>query len=73
MTDNSLQTTLFDICTPVTLSEERPDLFTHVQLIWLLKTRHKNGLSDTGAVLKISQKLYINKPLFFEWFLKQKA
>jgi len=73
MTDNLQQTTLYDVCTPETLSEEHPDLFTHVQLIWLLKTRHKNGLSDSGAVLKISQKLYINKPLFFEWFLKQKA
>jgi len=73
MTTDQKQTIIFDVCTPETLSEERPDLFTHVQLVWLLKTRHKNGLSDTGAVLKISQKLYINKPLFFQWFLKQKA
>ena len=66
-------TTLNDICTPAILVKENPEILTDPQVTWLLKTRHKNGLADTGAIIKISQKLYINKPQFFEWFLKQKA
>ena len=73
MTTDTQQATLLDVCTTETLSEEHPDLFTNAQLSWLLKTRYKNGLAETGAILKISNKLYINKPLFFTWFLKQKA
>jgi len=73
MTTNTDQTTLLDVCTPETLSAKHPDLFTISQLGWLLKTRHKNGLADTGAVLKVSQKLYINRSIFLKWFLKQKA
>jgi len=62
-----------DICSTQTFAEEYSDLFTPGQLSWLLKTRHKNGLSKAGAILKVSQKLYINKPIFFDWFMKQKA
>ena len=64
---------LNSICTPDTIVKENPDLFTDPQISWLLKTRKKNGLAETGAVLKISRKLYINKPIFFDWFLNQKA
>lgn len=48
-------------------------VISHGQFDWLLKTRHKNGLAESGAVLKVSQKLYINKPIFIGWFLEQKA
>ena len=73
MTIDIQQTSLQEVCTTEMLSEENSDLFTKGQLDWLLKTRYKNGLAETGAVLKISNKLYINKALFFEWFLKQKV
>lgn len=62
-----------NICSPEKLVNENPDLFTQGQLNWLLKTRHQNGLTDTGAILKVSQKLYIDKSKFFDWFQNQKA
>ena len=67
------QITLNDVCTPESLANEYPELFTKSQINWLIKTRHKNGLSQTGAVLKISQKIYLHKTKFIDWFLKQRA
>ena len=62
-----------DISTPVSISKKYPDLFTDSQMDWMLKIRHKNGLNDTGAVLKISRKLYLVEPLFMKWFMNQKS
>lgn len=67
------QNPLNDVVTVDTLQAAYPDLFTRSQLNWLLKTRHKNGLGQLGAVLKISRKLYVRKSIFIDWFLKQKA
>lgn len=64
---------LSNIALPNDVSNEYKHLITESQLDWLLKTRHKNGLSETGAVLKVSGKLYINKPVFIDWFMNQKA
>ena len=72
-TSFNLQTSLDDVVTINTLQSEYPHLFTKQQLSWLLKTRHKNGLEQLGAILKISRKLYIKKSLFIDWFLNQKA
>jgi hypothetical protein len=76
MGDIQIQTTqnqLDDVVTVETLHAAHPDLFTRPQLSWLLKTRHKNGLEQLGAILKISRKLYIKKSIFIDWFLDQKA
>jgi|GEM_PF-878342 hypothetical protein len=62
-----------DICLAKTLVKENPDKFTDSQINWLIKTRSKNGLTESGAILKISNKLYIHKPKFFNWFMQQKA
>jgi len=70
---NHQQNQLDDVVTINTLQAEYPHLFTKSQLSWLLKTRHKNGLDQLGAVLKISRKLYIKKSIFIDWFLEQKA
>jgi len=59
MTETTTSTTLDDVCTPQALTKENPELFTESQINWLIKTRHKNGLAETGAVLKISRKIYI--------------
>lgn len=67
------QAGLDDVVTIDTLQAGHPDLFTKPQLCWLIKTRHKNGLDQLGAILKISRKLYIRKSIFIDWFLKQKA
>jgi hypothetical protein len=73
MNETTLPTTLIDICTPKALARENTDLFTESQINWLIKTRHKNGLAETGAVLKISRKIYLKKSIFFDWFIQQKA
>jgi len=73
MSEEILSTTLTAVCTPSTLAQENSNLFTEGQINWLIKTRHKNGLAETGAILKISRKIYINKSIFFEWFMQQKA
>jgi len=67
------QATFNDVCTPDRLVKDNSELFTKSQINWLIKTRHKNGLSQTGAVLKISQKIYLHKTKFIDWFLKQRA
>ena len=67
------QNSLDDVVTIDTLHAAYPDLFTKPQLSWLLKMRHKNGLEQLGAILKISRKFYIKKSIFINWFLEQKA
>lgn len=73
MNDMQQQTTLDDVCTPEALAQENSNLFTKSQVNWLVKTRHKNGLAETGAILKISRKIYINKSMFIDWFMQQTA
>lgn len=73
MTETTSSTTLNDVCTPKALVKENPELFTEGQINWLIKTRHKNGLAETGAILKISRKIYLKKSIFFDWFMQQKA
>jgi len=73
MTEPHDQLTLADACTPETLAKEHPELFTVSQLNWLIKTRKKNGLAESGAILKISRKIYILKSKFFTWFKQQQA
>jgi len=64
---------LSDIFRPDTIAENNPKLFTYKQLEWMLKHRMENGLSDSGAVVKVSNKLYIHLPKFLEWFLSRKG
>lgn len=73
MTEVTPQNTLNDVCLPKALVKENPELFTESQITWLVKTRRKNGLASTGAIIKISNKIYINKPKFFDWFMQQNA
>ena len=59
MTETHDQITLADACTPETFIKENPELFTESQINWLIKTRKINGLAESGAILKISRKIYI--------------
>ena len=73
MTATIQQTSFDDICLPRTLAFENQKLFTETQLNWQIKARHKNGLQESGAVLKVSGKIYLNRPKYFDWFMQQKA
>jgi len=64
---------LENIYTVEDLAKKHPNLFTARQLAWLIKSRHKNGLNEIGAVIKVSRRLYIKKPLFIKWFMQQEA
>jgi hypothetical protein len=70
---NHHQNLLDDVVTINSLQAAYPHLFTKPQLSWILKMRHKNGLDQLGAILKISRKLYIKKSIFIDWFLEQRA
>jgi hypothetical protein len=39
----------------------------------LWQNRHKNGIAEAGAILKINKKLYFHVPAFVEWARKQSA
>ena len=61
---------------PVTSSEivrNNQDILTEAQMKWLLKNRSQNGLSNSGAVLKVAGKIYVIPSFFWEWFHSQKA
>lgn len=73
MTTVTSSKSLNEITTPEALVKEHPELFTCSQMNWLLKTREVNGLSQSGAVLKVSRKLYVNRGAFINWFMEQKA
>lgn len=73
MTELHDQLTLVDACTPEMFVKENPELFTESQINWPIKTRKKNGLAESQAILKISGKIYILRTLFFAWFKKQIA
>ena len=36
---------------------------------WAIIHRKKNGLSDSGALLKLNGRLFIHKPTMFSWLM----
>jgi len=65
--------TLNDICDPKDFVKNNPTLIDIGSMTHILKMRHKNGLQETGAIIKPSRKLQIIIPLFTEWYLSRKA
>ncbi len=55
------------------LHKEYPDLFNEAQIRWILNNRQDNGLHKYHAVLKVSNRLYIKKDAFFDWFSNQSS
>ena len=62
-----------DFVKPSNLVEERGDLLTHPQLIWLIRCRDKNGLANADAVKKVGRKIYLSRSRFWKWFDTQSA
>ena len=48
--------------------EDNQSLFTESQLDWLIRQRANNGLNDSGALMKISNRWYIHTDKFTQWF-----
>lgn len=58
---------------PKAFAKKHSDKFSSGQISWLVKQRHNNGLSNSGAVIKISGKLYIIESKFFDSLINQEV
>ena len=58
---------------PDEFSRKHNGRFTESQLNNLIKNRNRNGLSEAGAILKVSERIYIRESKFIDWFLGQRA
>lgn len=60
--------------TPVDqFTEKHKDKLNASQIRWLARFRKQNGLAESGAMVKVSNRLYINEPKFANWFASQRA
>jgi hypothetical protein len=48
--------------------KEHEFLFSKNQIDWFIRQRTINGLNDSGALMKISNKWYIHTDKFTQWF-----
>ncbi len=53
--------------------EDNQSLFTESQLDWLIRQRTNNGLDDSGALMKISNRWYVHTDKFTQWFSSHSA
>jgi hypothetical protein len=53
--------------------KKNQELFTKGQFNWLIRRRQENGLSESGALLMISGKFYVNEPKMANWITSQVA
>ena len=72
-TDEDNKPYYVDLVKPKDLARERPDLFSDAKMIWLIRQRRLNGLSDAGAVIKCGRTILIVRSKFYEWLLANKA
>ena len=48
--------------------KEYESLFSKSQFDWFIRQRANNGLNDSGALMKISNRWYIHTEKFTRWF-----
>lgn len=69
--------TLADVLTPVKFEQENPHLFEGEgtpSLEYLIRTRHINGLSASGAIIEpVQRRPMVVRPKFLEWLLSRSA
>ena len=53
--------------------EENQSLFTKRQFDWFIRQRANNGLDESGALMKISNRWYIHTDKFTQWFISHQA
>lgn len=46
---------------------------TATQLRWLARSRDRNGLTETGAIVCVCRKLYVHAGRFADWFAAQRG
>jgi len=52
---------------------DHQSLFTKRQFDWLIRQRANNGLDDSGALMKISNRWYVHTDKFTQWFSSHSA
>ncbi len=58
---------------PEGFAEDHSDLVSTEGLKWIIRNRDQNGLSESGAVVKVRNRIYLHKERFARWFLSQAA
>jgi len=54
-----------------TLAQKYPDVITEGGLRWEIFNKNKNGLSNSGAILKRGRKILIDRDRYFDWLYTQ--
>jgi hypothetical protein len=73
MDDRDSNLTLDDLTRPEPFATRYSDAVGSLtRLRYLLRHRHHNGLTDSGAVVERGRSLYIVKPRFLDWILNSK-
>ncbi len=62
-----------DLITPEDFAIERPDLFPLKTIKWQLHSRHRNGLAESGAVLKVGRRILLSRSRFLAWVSSKTA
>jgi hypothetical protein len=53
--------------------KEYESLFSKSQIEWIIRQRENNGLNESGALMKISNRWYIHTDKFTQWFISHQA
>ncbi|MBT6439378.1 MAG: hypothetical protein HOK72_06695 [Flavobacteriales bacterium] len=53
--------------------KEYQSLFSKSQIEWIIRQRENNGLNESGALMKISNRWYIHTDKFTQWFISHQA
>ena len=53
--------------------KEYESLFSKSQIEWIIRQRENNGLNESGALMKISNRWYIHTDKFTQWFISHSA
>ena len=53
--------------------KEYQSLFSKSQIEWIIRQRENNGLNESGALMKISNRWYIHTDKFTQWFSSHNA
>lgn len=53
-------------------ANENSHLFSEPQIDWLIRNRDENGLTESGAVVLVSRKVYFHRRRFAKWLAAQK-
>jgi len=54
-----------------TLARKYPDVFSEGGLRWQIFNADKNGLNESGAIIRLGRKVMIDSDRYFDWLYSQ--